>query len=98
MERVSKDLQTEPKDQLETGVFCVHVGDYLLSPICPLKSGSCMWQHRQAPKCTYDPEFAKSNFTVAEYCERVGIPTPTNDTVNTLREKMIAEVRKALTE
>lgn len=84
--------------QIKTGVFCQHVDDYILSPICPLASGSCMWQHRAGPKCTYNKDFANSTFTVQEFCDLVGIKAPSSDAVNTLREKMIKEVRRSLTE
>lgn len=99
MSKVTKIIPVqEKKEPVTMSVFCVHAQDYLLSPMCPLKSGSCYWQHRDAPKCMYDKEFAESNFSTEEFCQRVGIPAPPPEVVNNLRERMQAKVRKALAE
>ena len=55
-----------------------------------------MWNHRQTGVCTYNEQFAISDFTVNEYAERVGLPPADSQVVNIMRNSLAARIKLEL--
>ena len=76
--------------------FCVVIQKRINGYTCPLPKDSCMWNHRQTGVCTYNEQFAISDFTVNEYAERVGLPPADSQVVNIMRNSLAARIKLEL--
>jgi hypothetical protein len=60
---------------------------------CPLPKGTCMWKHRIHGQCTYDEEFADSDFSANEFAKHVGLPPIDESVEQTIRQSLADAVR-----
>lgn len=67
-------------------VFCIAVEKQLDLPEgkCPLAKADCYWQHRVTGVCC----FTENDLTTEEFCRSVGAKVPTEEDLNTFRDKL----------
>jgi len=78
---------------MRRGTFCIIIEKPLLTTFCPLRDGECMWKHRQHKTCTFDEEFADSEFTSAEFASRTGLPVEDSDILDILKNSLFHEIK-----
>ena len=52
--------------------YCIALEEEIVVATCPLKKGTCYWQHRQTNLCMSTSD----ELTLTEYCKRVGTDIP----------------------
>jgi hypothetical protein len=77
----------------QRGTYCVIIEKQLITASCPLAKNTCMWKHRIHGYCTYDEEFANSNFTANEFAFHVGLPPIDEPTVEILKRVIVHKIR-----
>jgi hypothetical protein len=78
----------------ERGTYCVMIESRLITAVCPLGPGGCMWRHRVSGICTYDADFAEEVSTATEFAARVGLQ-PVDPEVETIIRRSVTEVLKS---
>jgi hypothetical protein len=51
--------------------YCVAIEKEIVVATCPLRKGSCYWQHRQTMRCMH----TEDDLTPQEFVARVGLPS-----------------------
>jgi hypothetical protein len=76
---------------------CVVINRELITPICPLPKGVCIWKHRVTGYCKYDSAIA-SDISEKDLCDLVGLQLPSEDQLKQLKAKLVATLKAELTE
>lgn len=66
-------------------IFCGIINKEIQVPVCPLKTGTCLWKHRKTAMCCYTTD----KLTKDKYCELVGIDNvPDNEEIAHRRQAL----------
>jgi hypothetical protein len=72
------------------GSYCIVVDKPLARSACPLKPGTCLWQHTETNGCRYRPDIT----TVEELAAAVGREVPPLSEVDAFKTALRAELAK----
>jgi len=72
--------------------WCIAVKADIVVPVCPLKPGRCMWQHRETHACVHTAE----EMTLQQWCAHVGLKGhPTEEQVGRFMLRLRKDLKEA---